>query len=59
MSTVVSDIARQPAPSSAVRAFIGKQPRLLINGEWVEPRSGKTLAVFDPATGWLSTCTPN
>jgi phenylacetaldehyde dehydrogenase len=34
-----------------VRAFIGKKPRLLINGEWVEARSGKTLAVFDPATG--------
>jgi phenylacetaldehyde dehydrogenase len=51
MSTVLSEIAAQPAPSSGVRAFIGKKPRLLINGEWVEARSGKTLAVFDPATG--------
>src|SRR5580700_8940656 len=51
MSTVVSEIAAQPAASSSVRAFIGKKPRLLINGEWVEARSGKTLAVFDPATG--------
>jgi len=51
MSTVLSHIAPQPAPSSTVRAFIGKKPRLLINGEWVEARSGKTLAVFDPATG--------
>ena len=51
MSTVLSEIAAQPAASSSVRAFIGKKPRLLINGEWVEARSGKTLAVFDPATG--------
>jgi phenylacetaldehyde dehydrogenase len=39
------------APSSSVREFLVKKPRLLINGEWVEARSGKTLAVFDPATG--------
>jgi phenylacetaldehyde dehydrogenase len=51
MSTVPSEIAPQPAPSSSVRDFIGKKPHLLINGEWVEARSGKTLAVFDPATG--------
>jgi phenylacetaldehyde dehydrogenase len=51
MNTVLSEIAPQPAPSSSVRAFIGKKPHLLINGEWVEARSGKTLAVFDPATG--------
>jgi phenylacetaldehyde dehydrogenase len=51
MSTVLSEIAPQPAPSSSVRDFIGKKPHLLINGEWVEARSGKTLAVFDPATG--------
>src|ERR1700728_398154 len=51
MNAVLSEIAPQPAPSSRVRAFIGKKPRLLINGEWVEARSGKTLAVFDPATG--------
>src|ERR1700689_2505264 len=51
MSTVLSEIAPQPAPSSSVRDFIGKKPHLLINGEWVEARSGKTLAGFDPATG--------
>jgi phenylacetaldehyde dehydrogenase len=51
MSTVLSSIAPQPAPSRNVNEFIGKKPRLLINGEWVEARSGKTLAVFDPATG--------
>jgi phenylacetaldehyde dehydrogenase len=51
MSTVMSEIAPQLAPSSSVREFLVKKPRLLINGEWVEARSGKTLAVFDPATG--------
>ncbi len=53
MSTVLSsiEIAPQPAPSRGVKEFIGKKPRLLINGEWVEARSGQTLAVFDPATG--------
>ena len=53
MSTVLSsiEIAPQPASSSGVKEFIGKKPRLLINGEWVAARSGKTLAVFDPATG--------
>jgi phenylacetaldehyde dehydrogenase len=51
MSTVMSEIASQPAPSSGVKEFIGKKPRLLINGEWVAARSGQTLAVFDPATG--------
>ena len=51
MSTVMSEIAPQLAPSRSVREFLVKKPRLLINGEWVEARSGKTLAVFDPATG--------
>ena len=35
-------IAAQPNPSSTVRDFITKKPRLLINGEWVDSRSGKT-----------------
>ena len=44
-------IAPQLTPSTSVREFIAKKPRLLINGEWVAPRSAETLAVFDPATG--------
>jgi phenylacetaldehyde dehydrogenase len=43
--------ASQPAPSAAVRSFLVRKPRLLINGEWVDPRTDKTIAVFDPATG--------
>ena len=30
--------------------FIAKPRRLLINNEWVEAKSGKRFAVFDPAT---------
>jgi phenylacetaldehyde dehydrogenase len=44
-------IASQPAPSSVIRAFLARKPRLLINGQWVDARSDKTIAVFDPATG--------
>src|SRR6204780_1704171 len=51
MSTVMSEIAPQLAPSNSVRDFIARKPRLLINDEWVGARAGNTLAVFDPATG--------
>ena len=44
-------IASQPNPSAAVCTFMSRKPRLLINGEWVEPKGDKTIAVFDPATG--------
>ena len=46
-----SSIAVQPNPSAAVSKFLAIKPRLFINGEWVEARSGKTIKVFDPATG--------
>lgn len=36
---------------AAATEFIAKPRRLLIDGEWVEAKSGKTFAVFDPATG--------
>jgi phenylacetaldehyde dehydrogenase len=51
MSTVLRSIAPQLQPSSSVKEFIGKKPRLLINGEWIAARAGQTIAVFDPATG--------
>ncbi len=44
-------IAAQPKPSAAVSKFLAMKPRLFINNEWVEARSGKTIKVFDPATG--------
>src|SRR5580658_3792056 len=44
-------IAAQPGPSPAVGKFLELKPRLFINNEWVDARSGKTLKVYDPATG--------
>ena len=32
------------------KAFLAKQHRMLINGKWVEAKSGKTFEVEDPAT---------
>jgi phenylacetaldehyde dehydrogenase len=46
-----AQIAPQPAPSAHVSKFLQKAPRLLIDGEWVEAKSGRTLPVEDPATG--------
>lgn len=34
----------------AAAAFLGKKHRMLINGKWVEARSGETFPVEDPAT---------
>jgi phenylacetaldehyde dehydrogenase len=33
------------------KAFIARRHKLLIDGQWVEPKSGKTFAVFDPSNG--------
>jgi phenylacetaldehyde dehydrogenase len=44
-------IAAQPSPSASVAKFLALKPRLFINNEWVEARSGKSLKVYDPATG--------
>ncbi len=35
----------------AARDFLARRHRLLIDGQWVEARSGKRFAVFDPANG--------
>src|SRR5450631_2622101 len=51
INPAASVIAAQPLPSAAVSKFFAMKPRLFINGEWVEARSGKTVQVFDPATG--------
>ena len=37
-------------PKAAAR-FVGKRHKLLIGGEWVDARSGKTFDVFDPSRG--------
>lgn len=41
---------RKPSLGSAAAAFLAKRHKLLIDGEWVDARSGKTFAVEDPAT---------
>ena len=51
VQAAASAIAAQPSPSAAVNKFLALKPRLFINNEWVESRSGKTVQVFDPATG--------
>jgi delta 1-pyrroline-5-carboxylate dehydrogenase len=41
---------REPALGKAATAFLGKKHRMLIDGKWVEARSGQTFPVEDPAT---------
>ena len=51
MNAVPASIAQQPEPSALVAHFLRKPPRLLIGGEWVEPKSQGRIPVVDPATG--------
>ncbi|MGW8370467.1 MAG: aldehyde dehydrogenase family protein, partial [Gammaproteobacteria bacterium] len=44
-------IANQLSPSPAAASFLQREPRLLINGEWVESESESVIPVIDPATG--------
>ncbi|HUF71288.1 MAG TPA: aldehyde dehydrogenase family protein [Gammaproteobacteria bacterium] len=44
-------IANQPTFSGEVAAFLGKEPRLFIGGEWVRSKSDRTIAVVDPSNG--------
>src|SRR5271156_4913272 len=41
---------RNPAMGSAATAFLAKKQQMLIDGKWVDARSGKTFSVEDPAT---------
>ena len=38
-------------PSARVRKFIQSPRQLLINGQWQDAASGKTFAVYNPASG--------
>ena len=44
-------ISAQPAYSDAVQAFLRREPRLFVNGEWIASSHDRTIAVFDPSTG--------
>ncbi|MFZ0427789.1 MAG: aldehyde dehydrogenase family protein [Acidobacteriota bacterium] len=45
------DLTLESTIAPTVRNFITGKRRMLINGEWVDAASSKTLDVFDPATG--------
>ena len=46
------NVMLHPAPVPDLTArFIASPLQLLIGGEWVDAKSGKTFDVFDPATG--------
>jgi acyl-CoA reductase-like NAD-dependent aldehyde dehydrogenase len=40
----------KPALGKAATAFLGRKHRMLVDGKWVEARSGETFPVEDPAT---------
>ena len=44
-------ISAQPAYGEAVQAFLKREAKLFIDGEWVDSSHGKKIAVFDPSTG--------
>jgi len=46
----MSKIEFDRRPSRKASAFLARQHRLLIGGEWVAPLGGGTIAVYDPAT---------
>jgi len=48
VNSSANSIAAQPSPSAAVSKFLAIKPRLFINGEWVEARSGKTIRNVSP-----------
>jgi hypothetical protein len=39
--------------NKAASAFLAGKHKLLIDGKWVDSKSGKTFDVFDPATGQM------
>lgn len=47
----MSAVAEEITLDKQVQSFIGQPRKMLINGKWVEAASGKTLDVYNPATG--------
>jgi phenylacetaldehyde dehydrogenase len=48
----VMDVATAHARlGNAASSFLAGKHQLLIDGKWIDAKSGKTFAVFDPATG--------
>ncbi|MEW6642891.1 MAG: aldehyde dehydrogenase family protein [Pseudomonadota bacterium] len=57
MSTATTE-PKTAAISQATRDFIAKARPMLIDGQWVQSRSGRTLPVFDPSNGQVLTTVP-
>ncbi|MDE2149745.1 MAG: aldehyde dehydrogenase family protein [Gammaproteobacteria bacterium] len=51
MSAAAEAVSASPGISRAVRDFITKKRKILIDGKWVDAVSGKTFEVYDPSTG--------
>jgi len=47
----MSVITAQPEYSSKIREFLKREPKLLIDGKWVDSTTNKRIATFDPSTG--------
>ena len=45
--------------SDALRAFLGREHRPLIGGEWVEPSGDGTIDVLDPTTARVIATVPD
>ena len=51
MDTITDAGALDSRLSAPAKAFVGRRSRLLIDGKLVAAASGKTFAVYNPATG--------
>ncbi len=44
-------VVEGPAITERANSFLASSRKMLVNGEWVDSASGKTFAVYNPATG--------
>src|SRR5712691_6192201 len=51
VSEAAQAVQRTAKLSGPVSQFIAQKRKMLIDGKWVDAASGKTLDVYDPATG--------
>ncbi|EHD20611.1 MULTISPECIES: aldehyde dehydrogenase family protein [Brenneria] len=58
MTTKETQKAEVEGLSPQTQAFIDKEKRMFIDGEWVEAAGGETLAVINPATEQVITLVP-
>ena len=48
---ITSSDPTTPRPGAAARAFLAREHRLLIGGQWVEADTDDRIELFNPATG--------